>query len=69
MEECKELYGKVPSPGDSISTNVYPFDVANDILEDGEIQSGFRGLNNSRTTGTSYMCAWDLRAWLYGMEE
>jgi len=68
-QERKELYAKVPPPGDPIPINVEPSPVRDEVPEEPEIREKVINLRNGRSGGAAKIRAEDIKQWLRGMIE
>ena len=67
--ERRELYAKVPPPGDPIHINVDAFPVRDEVPEEPEIRAKVKNLRNGRSGGAAKIRAEDIKQWLRGMIE
>ena len=66
-QERRELYAKVPLPGDPIPINVEPSPVRDEVPEEPEIRTKVKNLRNGRSGGAAMIKAEDIKGWLNGM--
>ena len=62
--ERVELYSRVPPPVDSTPVEIEPFEVADGVPDEGEIEWAVRRLCNNRSGGLSRLRAEQLKGWI-----